>query len=395
LIKRLLKAMGSETSKPANEEEIQVGTKQNENSAPAGDQKTVEEISSKLKQAKSDEQSEEDDDSVNSKDSIEVKHAPKQREEPTIEKQHDESLVEIEREKVPTAVNDEPLPPIEIEREKVRIAIHDEPMIEDEQARKQWKIQQYDQSLQFLTQYTLNFTEAKRIAQYLVQVPEDLGFFNNYVKMMSARGKRKYEIEVTKVFRIHGFHQHADEFVSNHQILMHGVNKQNMFNLMLNGFDEQNGCSSIKSFFGRGFLFTDCSTKAFNFASRPDVYRFERKADTGEIQPEVDQEEFILVCDVALGRRMNSSKSDKKQMASFYDSRSTMPNNVAKQTITIEIPFTKDAPRGVTSLPYNGFESDVELMEYQQDTTTEYLESYVYTPDQISMLWLLAVKRID
>jgi hypothetical protein len=82
---------------------------------------------------------------------------------------------------------------------------------------------------------------------------------------------------------------------------MHGVHKNDLFNLLAYGFNPENGVGSAKSFFGRSFSFTNCSTKAFNFSSDFDSYAFERKADIGEIQPNAGQLGYILVCDVALG----------------------------------------------------------------------------------------------
>lgn len=110
------------------------------------------------------------------------------------------------------------------------------------------------------------------------------------------------------------------------RLLMHGVHQTDLHALLTDGFGPRTGRAGPKAFWGAGFHFADCSTKALNWAADEDAYTKERRTDGDEIVPAARPHLYhVLFCAVALGRQHRSLEPKKLQFEGKWDdSRSSV-----------------------------------------------------------------------
>ncbi|KAI6219345.1 hypothetical protein M3Y99_01663100 [Aphelenchoides fujianensis] len=184
------------------------------------------------------------------------------------------------------------------------------------------------------------------------------------------------------------------------RLLMHGVHQTDLHALLTDGFGRA-GRAGAKAFWGAGFHFADCSTKALNWAADEDAYTKERRTDTDEIVPAASPRLYhVLLCAVALGRSYRSRAPRKMQLDERWDD-SRVSTAMFRPARVVCVPFLERffAADGVAhqrvehvNLPVGGLQRDPEVPATSvQLPTGVYAEYCVYRPAQIRMAFLAEV----
>ncbi|KAI6231326.1 Serine/threonine-protein phosphatase [Aphelenchoides besseyi] len=236
---------------------------------------------------------------------------------------------------------------------------------------------------------------------------EDRKWLDKYINDMKGPTHyryAKYDLKVVNSFRLrpnlsnHEFSELGDKI-----LLMHGIHQSDLLDLLTHGFTQKYGRAGSKAFFGAGFYFTPCSTKAINWAIDEEAYIKERRADNNEYKPSIDYPYHVVLCAVAKGKLEGFRVPQKKPFYGHWpDSRMSVAKYVPKKTINVPFYDTFTSADGDTmermsslSIPVDGFKRDLDVYtENENEKLPEYPEYCVYRPQQIRMAYLAEIQLV-
>ncbi|KAI6234238.1 hypothetical protein M3Y99_00819800 [Aphelenchoides fujianensis] len=240
--------------------------------------------------------------------------------------------------------------------------------------------------------------------EYLHDTNADRDWIEEYLNAMKGPTHTHYAnrcIRVRTTFRI-AQDETVGDFgeLAEKRLLMHGVHQTDLHALLTDGFGRA-GRAGAKAFWGAGFHFADCSTKALNWAADEDAYTKEHRTDTDEIVPAASPRLYhVLLCAVALGRPHRSRTPRKKQLDGRWDD-SRVSTAMFRPARLVCVPFLERffAADGTphervqhVNLPVGGLQRDPEVPATSvQLPTGVYAEYCVYRPAQIRMAFLAEV----
>ncbi|CAD5223624.1 unnamed protein product [Bursaphelenchus okinawaensis] len=140
---------------------------------------------------------------------------------------------------------------------------------------------------------------------------KSMNWFHNYLSRNRGMVYTPHTFQILNVWTVdRPYDRRFRSELPNKMFLLHGLQKDHVYKLLKFGFECEEAYGGVKSVFKTAIYFQSCSTKAANYTVE-NSYKYERKADREQIKPRNGEVIYLLLCNVALGRALESDETIK------------------------------------------------------------------------------------